>query len=351
MKPGAQANADMARLHLMKAVDKASGFASGAYVVANTMLGKLLVSRGMHREAAEHFEAAAKGAPLACAQHVKLQLAWSLWHCRRNDDAAATYWAVLDDDVLCWQALIDRARMNLGAGLWTQALCDLAQVAAMGKADADVCNDLGVSHFESAKAKDTKDYERALHFFTEAIAKNPAHAPAISNRANCLKAQGRLREAEEDYTRAIDIDDSNPKAYMNRGALLRDQGKTTRAHRDFERALALDPTNALLQQEVRALAEKLDAMGPAGGAHRDHRQSSVPGGGKGAAAAAAAAGGAGRRWRRSPRSRRHAQSGAPPPRAATQDRAEGGARRGVCFYFSRAWMIGDVLDHTTRANG
>lgn len=96
-----------------------------------------------------------------------------------------------------------------------------AQVAAMGKADADVCNDLGVSHFESG------DDEKAAHFFSEAIAKNDRHAPAISNRANCLKRQGKLREAEADYTRAIELDGHNPKAFMNRGLLLREQVRHT----------------------------------------------------------------------------------------------------------------------------
>ena len=94
---------------------------------------------------------------------------------------------------------------------------DLAQVVAMGKADADVNNDLGVSHFELGN-----DETAALHF-TAAIDADPQHAPAIANRANCFKRQGKLREAEADYTRAIEIDDTNPKAFLSRGYLLRDQ--------------------------------------------------------------------------------------------------------------------------------
>ena len=168
-------------------------------------------------------------ADLARSRADYAQLAWSYWHSSRQAEAEAVYWEVLDDDVLCWQALVDRARMFLGLGNWVQALCDLAQVAAMGKADADVCNDLGVAHFE------TGDDEAACKWFGEAVAKNASHAPAISNRANCLRRQGRLREAESDYTRAIDIDNSNPKAYLNRGMLLKEQGMNSRAHRDLER--------------------------------------------------------------------------------------------------------------------
>ena len=127
----------------------------------------------------------------------------------------------------------------------------------MGKADADVCNDLGVSHFESG------DDEKAFIFFSQAIEKNPQHAPAIGNRANCLKRQNKLREAEADYTRAIELDDQNPKGFINRGTLLRDQGFSVRAHRDFQHAAALDPTNGFVQSELKALADKLGAAGVA----------------------------------------------------------------------------------------
>ena len=255
MKAG---NADEARSLLSRAADKSDGPASAACVAAKALLGKLLASKGMYREASEYFAASASFAPAICAQHVKLQLAWACWHSKNGDEKAeAVYWDVLDDDVLCWQALVDRGRMHLGNGAWGRALCDLAQAAAMGKADADVCNDLGVAHYESG------DNVSAAHFFSEAIEKNPDHAAALANRANCYKSQGRLREAEEDYTRAIELDDSNAKAFMNRATLLKEQGLTVRAHRDFERALALDPSNLAIQQDIDALAEKLKVAGVA----------------------------------------------------------------------------------------
>ena len=109
--------------------------------------------------------------------------------------AESTYYDILDEDVLCWQALIDRARMNLASGKWALAMYDLVMVRAMGKADADVLNDLGVSHFELSH--DSK----AAECFTEAVGKSPNHAAAFANRANVYKRQGRLREAEESLRR------------------------------------------------------------------------------------------------------------------------------------------------------
>ena len=260
MQAGSQ---DEARVYLTRAAEQSEGPASGTKVAAEALLGKLLTNSGMHAEAAVHFSNGLRGAPETCKQHVQLQLAWAYWHSHRNADAEALYWEILDDDVLCWQALVDRARMHLQSQFWNPALCDLAQVLAMGKADADACNDLGVAHYESG------DHASALAVFTEAIKQNPSHAAAISNRANCLKSQGKLREAEADYTRAIELDGSNPKAFINRGTLLKDQGLTVRAHRDLEKALSLDPTNGAVKSDLEALAEKLKASGIAAEASID----------------------------------------------------------------------------------
>ena len=77
--------------------------------------------------------------------------------------------------------------MNLASGKWALAMYDLVMVRAMGKADADVLNDLGVSHFELSH--DSK----AAECFTEAVGKSPNHAAAFANRANVYKRHGRLR--------------------------------------------------------------------------------------------------------------------------------------------------------------
>jgi tetratricopeptide (TPR) repeat protein len=270
-------SADEARLVLEKAgAASRENTASGVYVCSQYLLGKLLQTKGFHVEATSYLRNAAASAPPSCNQIIRLQTAWSMWHSNQQQAAEGMYWQVLDDDVLCWQALVDRGRMHLATQAWGAALCDLAQVAAMGKADADVCNDLGVSHFEVGND------ERACYWFGEAVSKNEKHAPAISNRANCLKRQGKLREAESDYTRAIEIDGSNPKAFMNRGLLLREQGMNSRAHRDYERALALDPHNAVLQNEVRAIADKLAEAGVSAAPTRGTDTGGGGGGGGGA---------------------------------------------------------------------
>ena len=96
-------------------------------------------------------------------------------------------------------------------------------VQALGKANADVLNDIGVCHFEMS------EHDKALKYFSLAL-ENTRHAPSYSNRANCLRNLGRLEDADSDYTRAIEIDKGNPKAYLSR-ALLR-EGPLTKLRRD-----------------------------------------------------------------------------------------------------------------------
>ena len=181
------ADADEARSLLARAVDRSEGPASGVAVMSHALLGKLLSAKGSHREASGHFEKAVHGAPRTCEQHLKLQLAWSSWHSGRQVEAEEIYHAVLDDDVLCWQALLDRARMHLGMGAWRPALCDLRLVVAMGKTDSDVHNDLGVSYFELGED------ERAEQAFNASIEANPANAPAISVRVSARAFGHRAR--------------------------------------------------------------------------------------------------------------------------------------------------------------
>ncbi len=176
-------HADQSRMLLSRAVDTSEGPASGVYIVANTMLGTLLNSKGMFRESATHFQkhvshrvcpfpsslatryvytsaaalaphplarrstalqatthspadgqfplsvdvtnmmdcadacahfgwrgacrrvrSAAGAAPRYCSQHLKLQLAWAQWHIPRIADAELTYYEILEEDALCWQA-------------------------------------------------------------------------------------------------------------------------------------------------------------------------------------------------------------------------------------------------------
>lgn len=193
-------------------------------------LGLLLGELGQGGEAAAALQGALAISPAETKQHVQLQLAWQLWKSGKSDEADRLYADVLDADVFCWQAMLDRARMHLAAGEWAEALADLNQACALGQDGADVHNDCGVCHYEMG------DAVSACEAFDTALQRDPAFSAAVTNRASCLRNQGKLREAESDYCRAIELEEGkNPKTFMNRGLLLEQLGDVQGALADFSR--------------------------------------------------------------------------------------------------------------------
>ena len=69
------------------------------------------------------------------------------------------YGSILDDDALCWQALLDRARMYLSTGRWEDGRLDLSLVLGMGRGSAEILNDRGVCLYELGQYEQA----RAVH--------------------------------------------------------------------------------------------------------------------------------------------------------------------------------------------
>ena len=82
-------------------------------------LGKCLVARGEHSAAAHHFESALALAPLHTAggaQQLKLQLAWCLGHLpARAAESSRLYSEILDEDLFCGAAFLDRGKFAIRA--------------------------------------------------------------------------------------------------------------------------------------------------------------------------------------------------------------------------------------------
>jgi tetratricopeptide (TPR) repeat protein len=144
-------------------------------------LGSIAAAAGDVAAAAARFEGALAIAPKECAQQVKLQLAWAKWQGGKRDEAARIYAEVrasppplspsrppnlppsgppallrnpiphtipphpqvLEEDVLCMPALLDRARFSMRGGGWASALSDLEMAISLGEDSADAWNDCG----------------------------------------------------------------------------------------------------------------------------------------------------------------------------------------------------------------
>ena len=84
-------------------------------------------------------------------------------------------------------------------------------------------------------------HDLALANYDRALALQPQHAEALSNRGNTLKALERYDEALESYDRALSLQPNYAAALINRGAALYDLKRYHEALESYDRALALRP--------------------------------------------------------------------------------------------------------------
>ena len=75
----------------------------------------------------------------------------------------------------------------------------------------------------------------------QALAIDPACAPAANHLGNALVAQGRLMEGELAYAQALDLDPGNAEAFNNRALSLMKRGMVCAAEDDLRQAMALRP--------------------------------------------------------------------------------------------------------------
>ena len=217
--------------------------------------GKLLCEVQEYATALEQFEQVLAFVPSEVAGHVRLQCAWCHWQLGDGARSEAIYSQVLEHDPICWQALLDRARMYLSQGAWSEALPDLEIVIHLGQVSAETCNDRGVSYYELG------DVPRALDSFNRAILLDPGYAQSYTNRGNCYRKlsardASMIEGAEHDYSKAVELDPSNPKSYNNRGALLLKMCKYSEAFADFEHALELQPEYEVARRNLEVARER-----------------------------------------------------------------------------------------------
>ena len=87
--------------------------------------------------------------------------------------------------------------------------------------------------------------DQALTNYDHALALQPHHAEALSNRGNSLKALKRFDEALNSYDRALAVQPDYPTALSNRGTVLFEMKRYEEALATFDRSLAIRPDQAL----------------------------------------------------------------------------------------------------------
>jgi len=81
----------------------------------------------------------------------------------------------------------------------------------------------------------------ALASYDRALALQPRHAEALSNRGNTLKALRRFDEALDSFDRALAVQPGYAAALSNRGAVLFEMGRYEESLATYDRSLAIRP--------------------------------------------------------------------------------------------------------------
>ncbi|OHV73808.1 O-linked GlcNAc transferase [Mesorhizobium sp. LCM 4576] len=97
---------------------------------------------------------------------------------------------------------------------------------------------------EAEMAEEQGHHDDAAALYQRCLAIDPKDAIAAFNRANCLRAGGRIAEAAHDYARAIKLDPGFVEAWFNLAGLMSDEGKVASARRHLQKAIALDKAYA-----------------------------------------------------------------------------------------------------------
>ena len=99
---------------------------------------------------------------------------------------------------------------------------------------------------KATAAAETRDFDRAIQYYDEAIAVDPSRAETYYKRANALRNLGRLEEAIAGYDAAIARKPDYAYAYCNRGVVQQHLGRFAEAVASFDKAAALDPADPLV---------------------------------------------------------------------------------------------------------
>ncbi|TPK89511.1 tetratricopeptide repeat protein [Mesorhizobium sp. B2-4-17] len=97
---------------------------------------------------------------------------------------------------------------------------------------------------DAEAAEEGGDHDGAAALYQRCLAIDPTDAIAAFNRANCLRAGGRVAEAAHDYARAIKLDPAFVEAWFNLAGLMSEEGRDASARRHLQKAIALDSNYA-----------------------------------------------------------------------------------------------------------
>lgn len=114
----------------------------------------------------------------------------------------------------------------------------------------------------------TKQHDRAIQEYTEAIRLAPKEALAYFNRGLSYEALGHDNNALQDFSAAVKLNPKSSDAFERRATVYFRMGLYDRAGSDYTAAVSLDPRNASALYG-RGITRKIDRFNPARTADAD----------------------------------------------------------------------------------
>ncbi|HEU4561533.1 MAG TPA: tetratricopeptide repeat protein [Longimicrobium sp.] len=114
----------------------------------------------------------------------------------------------------------------------------------------------------------TREHDKAIEYFTAAMAMDPFYSEYHNERGNAFQALGRYDEAIRDYREAIRLSAPYQEVWTNLGQCYRKMGRMGDAVEAYSRALDLDPTVEVARV---ARAQVLAVLGRPGEAISDYQ--------------------------------------------------------------------------------
>ncbi|KAJ3575668.1 hypothetical protein NP233_g949 [Leucocoprinus birnbaumii] len=103
------------------------------------------------------------------------------------------------------------------------------------------------------------DYPAAVGHYTAAILADRGDVTFPLNRAAAYLKLGKYEDAERDCSTVLNLSSKNVKAFFRRGQARSGLGHLVDAQRDFTEALRLEPENKATKEELKKIAELIEA--------------------------------------------------------------------------------------------
>jgi len=104
----------------------------------------------------------------------------------------------------------------------------------------------------------SKQYTKAIEFYTKAIELNPNNAIYYCNRAAAYSHMGQHQKAVDDCKSSINLNPNYSKAYGRLGLAYFSLGKYTEAVAEYKKGLQLEPNSSSLKESLAAAERKLN---------------------------------------------------------------------------------------------